>query len=107
MFQVVANDPDHPDTPSGTLYYHILDDTTDANFFHIDESTGLITTTDLLDREMKDLYHIILEVYDDGQPRQSVTRVLQIRVLDVDDCEPIFIREVVNNVELESKMFFS
>lgn len=92
---MIANDPDHPDTPSGTLYYHILDDTLDANFFHIDESTGLITTTVSLDHETKDLYNIILEVYDDGQPRQSVTRVLQIRVLDVDDCEPLFNREVV------------
>lgn len=90
-----ANDPDNPKTPSGTLFYKILDDTTDAEAFEIDEATGIILTSVVLDRESKDMYNIILEVSDNGQPKQSVTRILQIKVLDVDDHKPRFNREVV------------
>lgn len=57
--------------------------------------TGLITTLKPLDRELKSMYRIIIEVSDDGQPPQSATRVLRINVLDIDDHEPRFIREVV------------
>jgi len=42
------------------------------------------------------MYRILLEVSDNGQPKQSVTRILQIAVLDVDDHEPRFPREVVS-----------
>ncbi|XP_005184886.2 cadherin-23 [Musca domestica] len=94
VFQVRATDPDDPNTPSGTLFYRILDDTSDAESFNIDETSGLITTTEVLDRESKDMYNIILEVYDNGQPRQSATRVLQVKVLDVDDHKPRFVREI-------------
>ncbi|XP_050337354.1 cadherin-23 [Bactrocera neohumeralis] len=94
VFQVIASDPDNPNTPSGMLSYKILEDTADAESFAIDEKTGLITTLQSLDREEKDLYNIILEVSDDGQPRQSVTRILQISVIDVDDHVPHFAREI-------------
>lgn len=73
-----------------------MDDTSDSESFAIDETSGLIVTTEILDRETKDMYNIILEVYDNGQPRQSVTRVLQVKVLDVDDHKPRFAREVVS-----------
>ncbi|XP_075160515.1 cadherin 74A [Haematobia irritans] len=94
VFKVRAADPDDPNTPSGTLFYKILDATSDAESFTIDENTGIISTTKILDRETKDMYHIILEAYDNGQPRQSVTRVLEVKVLDVDDHRPRFVREV-------------
>ncbi|XP_013100309.1 cadherin-23 [Stomoxys calcitrans] len=94
VFQVRAADPDDPTAPSGILFYKIIDATSDAESFTIDENTGLISTTEILDRENKDMYNIILEVYDNGQPRQSATRVLQVMVLDVDDHKPRFPREV-------------
>lgn len=96
VFQVKANDPDNPKTPAGTLNFKILDDTKDADAFKIDEMTGLVTTAQILDRETKDMYNIILEVSDNGQPKQSVTRILHIKVLDVDDHKPLFAREVVS-----------
>jgi len=73
-----------------------LPDTADAEAFVIDAHTGLITTRQSLDRETKNMYRILLEVSDNGQPKQSVTRILQIAVLDVDDHEPRFPREVVS-----------
>lgn len=78
------------------MHYKILDDTFDAAAFKIDENTGLISTSQVLDRETKDLYNIILEVYDDGQPGQSLTKVLQINILDVNDHQPVFCREPVS-----------
>jgi len=49
-----------------------------------------------MDRETKDMYRILLEVSDNGQPKQSATRILQIAILDVDDHEPRFAREAVS-----------
>lgn len=78
------------------LTYKIQEDTSDANAFKIDSVTGLITTTALLDRESKDVYNIILEVSDNGKPSQSVTRILRINVLDIDDHKPRFVRDIVS-----------
>ncbi|XP_068148728.1 cadherin-87A [Drosophila tropicalis] len=94
VFQVIAHDPDDENTPSGSITYRILPDTLDAEAFAIDAHTGLITTRQVLDREIKNMYKILLEVSDNGQPKQSVTRVLQIVVLDMDDHEPRFAREI-------------
>lgn len=62
----------------------------------IDPITGLITTLKPLDREAKSVYKIIIEVSDSGQPPQSATRVLRINVLDIDDHQPRFDRELVS-----------
>lgn len=92
----MASDPDSPSTPSGMLTYKIQENTLDASAFRIDPDTGLITTMILLDREEKDRYKIILEVSDNGEPRQSVTSVLNINILDIDDHKPRFDRDVVS-----------
>lgn len=93
VFQVIAQDPDNPTTPSGTLAYRIQDDIEDAKTFRIDKFSGLITTLKPLDRESKASYSIIIEVTDHGQPPQAATRVLRINVLDIDDHKPRFLRE--------------
>jgi Cadherin domain len=92
---VIASDPDSPTTPSGTLRYRIQEDIIDAKSFRIDPNTGLITTLVPLDRETKDSYKIIVEVADMGSPPQAATRVLRINVLDIDDHQPMFLREIV------------
>jgi len=96
VFEVIASDPDDDSTPSGTITYRILPDTPDAESFSIDAHTGVITTRAQLDREEKSMYKILLEVSDNGQPTQSVTRILNIDVLDIDDHEPRFAREIVS-----------
>ncbi|KAL5291988.1 hypothetical protein ACFFRR_011017 [Megaselia abdita] len=100
VFQVLASDPDSPDTASGQLFYKIIDDIMDSEAFKIDTITGLITTMVQIDREIKDMYNIIIEVSDSGEPRQSTKRVLKINVLDIDDHEPRFERDV-NSQPLE------
>ncbi|XP_053673187.1 protocadherin-16 [Anopheles nili] len=94
VFQVIASDPDSPATPSGTLRYRIQSDIEDAKSFNINSKTGLITTTRSLDRETKSTYNVIIEVSDMGEPPQASTVVLRINVLDIDDHEPRFAREI-------------
>ncbi|XP_055535431.1 cadherin-23 [Wyeomyia smithii] len=94
VFQVIASDPDSPASPSGTLRYRIQSDIEDAKSFRIDSKTGLITTTKSLDREVKSMYNIIIEVSDMGEPPQASTIVLRINVLDIDDHKPQFKRDV-------------
>lgn len=94
VFQVIASDPDSPATPSGTLRFRIQSDIEDAKSFKIDAKTGLISTTKSLDRESKSMYNIIIEVSDMGEPPQASTIVLRINVLDIDDHQPRFVRDV-------------
>lgn len=94
VYQVIAKDPDDPSTPSGMLKYRIQDDIDDAHYFKIEPHTGLVTNTQHLDREVKNKYNIILEVSDQGDPIQISTRVLKINILDVDDEEPTFNRDI-------------
>ncbi|XP_055609536.1 cadherin-23 [Uranotaenia lowii] len=94
VFQVIASDPDSPATPSGTLRYRIQSDIEDAKSFRIDAKSGLISTTKSLDRETKSMYNIIIEVSDMGEPPQAATIVLRINVLDIDDHQPRFVRDV-------------
>ena len=94
VYQIKAKDPDDPTTPSGILRYRIQNDIQDAKYFKIETLSGIITTTKVLDREEKDMYNIIIEVSDQGEPPQASSRVLKINVLDVDDEDPLFIRDI-------------
>lgn len=94
VFQVIASDPDRPDTPSGMLHYTIQNNTEDAYMFKIDQRTGMIVSRTPFDRETKSSYNIIIEVSDRGEPPLTVSRVLQIRILDLDDHKPRFNRDI-------------
>ncbi|CAB0037958.1 unnamed protein product [Trichogramma brassicae] len=100
VFQVLATDPDDPQLPNGKIVYKFLEDGDfgsgggDAAAFHIDPRTGLITSRVPLDREEKENYTLILVAQDLGEPPQQATRVLQVRVLDIDDHKPHFKRQV-------------
>ncbi|PNF39070.1 hypothetical protein B7P43_G04343 [Cryptotermes secundus] len=92
VFQVMATDPDDPNTPNGRVSYKFLDDGLDASAFNIDGKSGLISTRQLLDREQKENYTLIIVIQDNGEPPQQASRVLQVQVLDIDDHKPLFIR---------------
>lgn len=94
VFQVVASDPDDPNLPRGKIVFKFLEDAShgDASSFQINEENGLITTRKLLDREIKDIYTLILVAQDLGEPSQQATRILQVKVLDIDDHKPHFKR---------------
>ncbi|GFR86901.1 protein dachsous [Elysia marginata] len=59
------------------------------NSFAVDLATGIVTTTDYLNREEKDLHTIIL-TYMPSTTLQFV--VVEIRVLDINDVRPTFMK---------------
>jgi hypothetical protein len=94
VHQLLGKDLDESTSPSGILRYSIQNDIEDAKYFKIEALSGVITTTQILDREVKDKYNIIVEVSDQGMPAQASSRVLKINILDVDDEIPLFNRDV-------------
>ncbi|XP_059471449.1 cadherin-23 [Neocloeon triangulifer] len=97
VFQVVATDPDDPNTANGMISYKLLDNekfSKDTLAFRIDRETGLITTRQPLDRERQSEYTLIVEVQDDGSPPKKASSILRIEVTDVDDHKPVFQRSI-------------
>ncbi|KAF4531725.1 hypothetical protein B566_EDAN008938, partial [Ephemera danica] len=95
VFQVVASDPDDPNTMNGRLTYKFLDNGkfgTDNLAFNIDPETGLISTRQALDRERQAEYTLVVVVRDEGNPPQQASSVLKVQVTDVDDHKPMFLR---------------
>ncbi|NXU50688.1 CELR3 protein, partial [Turnix velox] len=61
-----------------------------AGMFHINSSTGELTTEKPLDREMMDSYELKIIATDSGKPPQSANVALSITVEDVNDNPPVF-----------------
>ncbi|GIY13277.1 cadherin-87A [Caerostris extrusa] len=81
----------HENVTVGTEVFQVSSEDSGYEFV-IDAATGVITTQDLLDRERKENYTMIVVAHDFGFPPQEAHRVLRIFVLDVDDSEPQFQR---------------
>ncbi|XP_047097698.1 cadherin-23 [Schistocerca piceifrons] len=92
VFHVQATDPDDPNSPNGMIFYKFLHSGAEYQAFKIDRLTGLITTRTLLDRESQDSYELQLVVQDNGDPPQQATRLLRVKVTDIDDHPPLFQR---------------
>uniref|UniRef100_A0A8D3DZM2 Cadherin EGF LAG seven-pass G-type receptor 1a n=1 Tax=Scophthalmus maximus TaxID=52904 RepID=A0A8D3DZM2_SCOMX len=85
-----ATDPD--DGEAGRLEYSMeaLFDSRSNDFFYIDSQTGSITTTQPLDREVKDTHVFKVTVTDNGTPKRSATSYLTVTVSDTNDHSPVF-----------------
>lgn len=85
-----ASDPDPGD--SGRVSYTIapLMNSRSSDYFHIHPETGLITTTQILDREHMDLHYFRVTATDHGSSRLSGTTMVAITVSDRNDHSPIF-----------------
>ncbi|XP_034027332.1 cadherin EGF LAG seven-pass G-type receptor 3 [Thalassophryne amazonica] len=87
---MLASDPDAGD--AGRLSYTMspLMNSRSSDYFHIHPDTGLITTTQTLDREHMDLHYFRVTATDYGSPRFSGTTMVAITVSDRNDHAPIF-----------------
>lgn len=85
-----ATDPDAGE--AGRLSYTMapLMNSRSTDYFHIDPDTGLITTSQVLDREHMDLHYFRVTASDHGSPRLSGTTMVAITVADRNDHSPIF-----------------
>ncbi|NXK22985.1 PCD23 protein, partial [Arenaria interpres] len=100
VHRIIAKDPD--EGRNGEVTYHILSGN-EKKAFVLDKITGLLTTAQLLDREIHDRYSLTVVALDDGNPALSATQVLTIIVLDVNDETPIFLKQLYETAVRENQ----
>ncbi|KFV04299.1 Protocadherin-23, partial [Tauraco erythrolophus] len=100
VHRVVAKDPD--EGRNGQVMYHILSGNENKAFV-LDKITGLLTTAQLLDREIQEHYNLTIMALDDGSPALSATQVLTIVVLDVNDETPVFLKQLYKTAVHENR----
>ncbi|XP_068225068.1 protein dachsous-like, partial [Palaemon carinicauda] len=82
---VRATDRDEGNNASITYSFITNDKSDDDVAFAINPSTGVITTTKVLDHEAKKVYHVAVQASDQGNPPRNATKVIKIEVLDLND----------------------
>ncbi|XP_066574333.1 protocadherin Fat 1a isoform X3 [Amia ocellicauda] len=77
------------------LVYQIVEPSA-HNYFAIDSSTGAIRTITSLDYEQKSIFYFTVQVHDMGAPHlfAETAANVTVQVIDVNDCSPVFSREV-------------
>uniref|UniRef100_A0A3P8VAA9 Cadherin EGF LAG seven-pass G-type receptor 3 n=1 Tax=Cynoglossus semilaevis TaxID=244447 RepID=A0A3P8VAA9_CYNSE len=85
-----ATDQDAGDAGRVSYTMSPLMNSRSSDYFHIHQDTGLITTTQILDREHMDLHYFRITATDYGSPRLSGTTMVAITVSDRNDHSPIF-----------------
>ncbi|KAB1282290.1 Protocadherin-16 [Camelus dromedarius] len=105
---VSASDADEPGTDHARLRYTLvplqarcspeaLRPTAECGpSFTIDPESGVISTTRSLDREIQEAVELKVVAQDLGKPPLSATCLVSIAVDDVNDNEPVFLRQVYN-----------
>uniref|UniRef100_A0A673AST3 Cadherin, EGF LAG seven-pass G-type receptor 3 n=1 Tax=Sphaeramia orbicularis TaxID=375764 RepID=A0A673AST3_9TELE len=83
-----ASDPDPGDAGRLSFSMAPLMNSRSSDYFHIHPDTGLITTTQILDREHMDLHYFRVTATDSGSPRLSGTTMGAITVADRNDHSP-------------------
>ncbi|KAG7471220.1 hypothetical protein MATL_G00122070 [Megalops atlanticus] len=87
LFTLRATDQDAGD--SGEVEYRIVAGDPDGDF-HLDSSSGALSTSRPLDRERKARYALTVVARDHGTPSLSSTTTVEVTVLDVNDNSPRF-----------------
>ncbi|NXK29947.1 PCD23 protein, partial [Piprites chloris] len=100
VHHIIAKDPD--EGRNGQVTYHILSGNENKAFV-LDKITGLLTTAQLLDREIQERYSLTVMALDDGSPALSAMQVLTIIVLDVNDEIPIFTKQLYETAVHENQ----
>ncbi|XP_040107285.1 protocadherin-23 [Oryx dammah] len=105
---VSASDADEPGTDHARLRYALLPLPALCNpevprhpaecgpSFSIDPESGVISTTRSLDREAQEAVELRVVAHDLGEPPLSATCLVSIAVDDVNDNEPVFLKQVYN-----------
>ncbi|KAM7385879.1 hypothetical protein PAMP_001928 [Pampus punctatissimus] len=93
VFKVQVEDPDEDKNGLITMALQVGMPRLD---FHLNTSTGILTSTAILDREQIGQYHLRIIAYDAGKFPRTTTSTLTITVLDVNDETPTFNPRVYN-----------
>ncbi|XP_032042137.1 protocadherin-23 [Aythya fuligula] len=100
VHHINAKDPD--EGRNGQVTYHIISGNENKSFI-LDKITGLLSTAQLLDREVQERYSLMVMAIDGGSPALSATQVLTIVVLDVNDERPIFLQQLYETAVRENQ----
>ncbi|XP_075054571.1 protocadherin-23 [Mixophyes fleayi] len=84
---VVAEDPD--EGRNGKITFHIMDGNS-KQVFLLDQTTGWLTLSSIVDREIQENYILTILATDNGTPVLSATQTLTVTVIDVNDAAPMF-----------------
>lgn len=102
VLQTVAFDAD--EGKNSMIRYHIVDGNHD-NAFKIEPAfSGILKTSIVLDREIRDTYRLSVIAIDEGVPQMTGTTRIRINVVDVNDNQPTFPPHSVITVP-EGKLF--
>ncbi|KAM8841936.1 protocadherin Fat 1a isoform 9-T12 [Synchiropus picturatus] len=77
---------------NGKLVYVISGGDTESRFV-VDMETGWLLVYSPLDREITDHYTLNVTVYDLGIPQKSLSRLLDVKILDANDNSPHFLQD--------------
>ncbi|XP_018652112.1 putative cadherin [Schistosoma mansoni] len=72
------------------MTFFLFEDGINSTKFKIDSHTGIITTMDIFDREVKEKYTLIALAVDHGNPPLTGTATVQIIINDLNDNGPVF-----------------
>ncbi|CAL9702829.1 unnamed protein product [Knipowitschia caucasica] len=87
---MTASDPDPGEAGKVSYSMAPLMNSRSSDYFNIHAETGLITTTQVLDREHMDSHYFRITATDFGIPRLSGTTMVAITVADRNDHSPMF-----------------
>lgn len=87
-YLVQLNASDQDTGRNAQIEYTLQEDLTDL--FHIDPSTGIITTNTVLDHEQAHEFTIRVYATDNGTPRRNSTVLVMVYIQDENDERPIF-----------------
>lgn len=85
-----ASDPDGGDAGRVSYSMSPLMNSRSSDYFHIHPDTGLISATQILDREHMDMHYFRVTATDFGSPRLSGTTMVAVTISDRNDHSPIF-----------------
>ncbi|XP_075993525.1 cadherin EGF LAG seven-pass G-type receptor 3-like, partial [Genypterus blacodes] len=85
-----ASDQDGGDAGRVSYSMSPLMNSRSSDYFHIHPDTGLISASQILDREHMDMHYFRVTATDFGSPRLSGTTMVAITVSDRNDHSPIF-----------------
>ncbi|KAG8592446.1 hypothetical protein GDO81_000503 [Engystomops pustulosus] len=91
VHRVVAEDPD--EGYNGKITFHIMDGNS-KQVFLLDATTGWLSLSAMVDREVQELYTLTILATDNGNPALSATQIVTVMVTDVNDVLPTFTQEL-------------
>lgn len=94
VMTVQANDPDVGENSRVTF---AITAGTNSSLFSIDQNSGVIHTTQMLDREMKSEYTLVVTASDHGAQPLLSSGTVTIKVLDENDNPPKFLKQAFLN----------